>query len=75
MISDVELRQWADVRGDDAGRLARQLLETRTTLARLLTAAERAVDHDFYDHDKDVAAALESLSNLTEEIRAKEGPP
>lgn len=64
-ISDEELSQWASTRADDAGRLARELIQSRQEAFRLVVAAREFWDihNDLRDESMALDKALETFAS------------
>lgn len=64
-IADEELSQWAATRADDAGRLARELIQHRQQVVGLVVAAREFWDvhNDLSEESTALEKALEPFSN------------
>lgn len=60
-ITDDELSQWAATRADDAGRLARELVQRRSEIVNLVTAAR-----EFWDCHNDLSEESAALDKALE---------
>ncbi len=65
-ITDDELSRWAATRADDAGRLARELVERRAETANLVVAAR-----EFWDAHNDLSEESTALDIALEPFSAR----
>lgn len=71
-VSNEELSQWADKRADDAGRLARELIEYRTGKTLRQDVVDLVIAaREFWDANNDLSEESKALDKALEPFASK----